>query len=201
MRVTMGCRLMPIRKSNRTRYPADWDSRIRPMILERAGHCCEGSPLYPDCRAVNYQPHPVTGSRVVLTIAHLDHTPENCDPANLRAWCQRCHITYDAPYKAAMKVARRLCDNPDALIMLLGRVGQLACFDETPDLAECDRRLRLIRGLTRTERMAVAGCAGYGGRADAPVPHDAGIDHQAALARHDAAQIDLIELIAESNTQ
>ena len=24
--------------------------------------------------------------RVVLTIAHLDHTPENCDDANLRAW-------------------------------------------------------------------------------------------------------------------
>ena len=24
--------------------------------------------------------------KIVLTIAHLDHTPENCDPANLRAW-------------------------------------------------------------------------------------------------------------------
>jgi hypothetical protein len=34
-------------------------------------------------------------SRVVLTIAHLDHQPENCDPENLRAWCQRCHLTYD----------------------------------------------------------------------------------------------------------
>lgn len=33
---------------------------------------------------------------IVLTIAHLDHTPENCDPANLRAWCQRCHLRYDA---------------------------------------------------------------------------------------------------------
>lgn len=39
--------------------------------------------------------------RVVLTVAHLDHRPENCDPANLRAWCQRCHNAYDAPARRA----------------------------------------------------------------------------------------------------
>lgn len=33
--------------------------------------------------------------RIVLTIAHLDHTPENCALENLRAWCQRCHLAYD----------------------------------------------------------------------------------------------------------
>ena len=33
--------------------------------------------------------------RIVLTIAHLDHTPENCADDNLRAWCQRCHLAYD----------------------------------------------------------------------------------------------------------
>lgn len=33
--------------------------------------------------------------RIILTIAHLDHTPENCDLENLRAWCQRCHLAYD----------------------------------------------------------------------------------------------------------
>lgn len=38
--------------------------------------------------------------KVVLTIAHLDHVPENCEPGNLRALCQRCHLTYDAPEKA-----------------------------------------------------------------------------------------------------
>jgi 5-methylcytosine-specific restriction endonuclease McrA len=27
--------------------------------------------------------------------AHLDHRPENCERENLRAWCQRCHNTYD----------------------------------------------------------------------------------------------------------
>ena len=34
--------------------------------------------------------------RIVLTVAHLDHQPENCEPYNLRAWCQRDHNRYDA---------------------------------------------------------------------------------------------------------
>ena len=37
---------------------------------------------------------------VVLTVAHLDHDEGNADPANLRAWCQRCHNTHDAPHRA-----------------------------------------------------------------------------------------------------
>lgn len=97
---------MPIRAENRNRYPRDWKA-IRASILARAGDRCEGSPLWPDCRAANGQPHPVTGSRVVLTIAHLDHTPENCDPANLRAWCQRCHNAYDAAMRASGIRTRR----------------------------------------------------------------------------------------------
>jgi predicted ATP-dependent serine protease len=33
---------------------------------------------------------------IILTIAHLDHTPENCARENLRALCQKCHNGYDA---------------------------------------------------------------------------------------------------------
>lgn len=33
--------------------------------------------------------------RIVLTVAHLDHQPENCSDDNLRCWCQRCHNRYD----------------------------------------------------------------------------------------------------------
>lgn len=88
---------MPVKDGSR--YPANWKD-IRRAIRERAGDCGEGSPAYPHCRARNGEPHPVTGSRVVLTIAHLDHDPGNCDPANLRAWCQRGHTTYDAPHHA-----------------------------------------------------------------------------------------------------
>lgn len=90
---------MPILPDNRSRYPADWRA-IRDAIIARAGNRCEGSPAYPDCRAQNRKLHPVTRSLVVLTVAHLDHTPEHCEPQNLRAWCQRCHLRYDAPSHA-----------------------------------------------------------------------------------------------------
>jgi len=90
---------MPIRPSERERYPKDW-KQISLAARERAGWRCEGSPAFPDCRAANGEPHPQTGSRVVLTVAHLDHTPENCDPENLKAMCQRCHLVYDAKHHA-----------------------------------------------------------------------------------------------------
>lgn len=45
---------------------------------------------------MNAASHQVTGSKVVLTIAHLDYTSENCNPAILRSWCQRCDHTHDA---------------------------------------------------------------------------------------------------------
>lgn len=48
----------------------------RPMTLQ----CSEG---------------PLKIIRVILTIAHLDHQPENCDPSNLRALCQRHHLAHD----------------------------------------------------------------------------------------------------------
>jgi hypothetical protein len=91
---------MPIRPENRARYPADWKS-ISLEVRTAAGWRCEGSPAWPECRAENAKPHPATGSTVVLTVAHLDHKPENCDRANLKAWCQRCHNTYDAPMRRA----------------------------------------------------------------------------------------------------
>lgn len=97
---------MPINPENRKLYPSNWKD-IAASIRARAGNRCEGSPAYPDCRAENGQPHPATRSRVVLTVAHLDHDPRNCAPDNLKAWCQRCHITYDAPRKAADRKARQ----------------------------------------------------------------------------------------------
>jgi 5-methylcytosine-specific restriction endonuclease McrA len=91
---------MPIKPENRRRYPQDWPA-VSKSVRARAGNVCEGSPDFPDCRAVNGQPHPVTGSRVILTVAHLDHTPENCAPENLKAWCQRCHLNYDRKTRKA----------------------------------------------------------------------------------------------------
>lgn len=105
---------MPIRASERGRYPANW-REISAALRADAGNRCEGSLAYPDCRAENGKPHPVTGSRVVLTVAHLDHQPENCARENLRVWCQRCHLTYDAEHhrRNAAATRRRSLNNLD----------------------------------------------------------------------------------------
>lgn len=108
---------MPIRESERSRYPADWKA-ISKAVRAEAGERCEGSPSYPDCRAENGRPHPDTGSRVILTVAHLDHTPENVERDNLKAWCQRCHLTYDAAHHAANAAATRRGRDTKALARL-----------------------------------------------------------------------------------
>lgn len=38
---------------------------------------------------------------------HADQYPENCDDDNLRAWCQRCHLAYDAEHHRANASATR----------------------------------------------------------------------------------------------
>jgi len=68
------------------------------MILGRAGNCCEW------CEVGNYTIR--DGVKIVLTIAHMDHTPENCEEENLKALCQRCHNRYDAPARARNRKIR-----------------------------------------------------------------------------------------------
>ena len=87
---------MPIRPERRALYPAHWRQLSRSIREDRAGGVCEF------CRKARQgQPHPVTGSRVILTVAHLDHDETGADPAQLAAMCQRCHNTYDAPHRRA----------------------------------------------------------------------------------------------------
>lgn len=102
---------MPIRPENRARYPKDWKTISKRIRFERAASKCEcdgecGGDHIGRCSVVNGTRHPLTGSVVVLTVAHLDHTPENCADDNLKAMCQRCHNRYDAPMRRA-GIARR----------------------------------------------------------------------------------------------
>lgn len=87
---------MPIKPENRSRYPKDW-KQIRASVLERAHHRCEFCGVENHTMRKNREGKEV---RIVLTIAHLDHTPENCKPSNLRALCQKCHNRYDARHRA-----------------------------------------------------------------------------------------------------
>ena len=70
-------------------YHPKWSLISRLIRFKRANNRCE------ECGAENYQPHPITGSKVVLTVAHLDHDKSNNRFSNLKAMCQRCHLSYD----------------------------------------------------------------------------------------------------------
>jgi len=44
---------------------------------------------------------------IVLTVAHLNHQPEDCRPENLAAMCQRHHLAYDHQHHQANAWATR----------------------------------------------------------------------------------------------
>lgn len=108
---------MPIKPENKARYPANWKA-IRAATLERAGYRCEWAGCGVANRTIGFwnagvftkladsrddadfsvDSVTIDGEKVieiVLTIAHLDHTPENNEPFNLAAMCQRHHLAYD----------------------------------------------------------------------------------------------------------
>lgn len=103
---------MPIKPENRAKYPPrrEW-AVIRDELKARAGDRREGSPKFPGCRAANGLPHPETGSKVVLTVAHLDHEPGNNgvpgDRPNIRVLCQRCHLAHDHAHHQLNAAATR----------------------------------------------------------------------------------------------
>jgi 5-methylcytosine-specific restriction endonuclease McrA len=109
---------MPIKPENKKLYPANWKA-ISKRIREQAGNRCAF------CGAVNHEPHPTTGSKVILTVAHLDHNPANCADDNLRALCQKCHLTYDAQHHAK-NAARTRRKKRNSL------TGQLELFEVQP---------------------------------------------------------------------
>lgn len=89
---------MPIDYS---KYPDNWREFSERIRMVRAGNRCEW------CQAENGQPHPVTGSIVVLTVAHLDAYGDICRceavtgkkcaiDCHVVALCQREHLRYDA---------------------------------------------------------------------------------------------------------
>lgn len=93
---------MPIRPEMRSWYPADWAARSRFVRFVRARNRCEW------CGAKNYQPHPVTGSRVVLTTAHVNAGIDRPHQLlNLAALCQRCHNRHDAKARAEGRRKRK----------------------------------------------------------------------------------------------
>lgn len=97
---------MPISKENAKRYPKDW-KEISLRIKERAGWRCEcegecGRGTHEGrCPNVHNGTAYGTGSIVILTTAHLNHTPEDCRDENLKAMCNGCHLHYDRDHHKA----------------------------------------------------------------------------------------------------
>lgn len=70
-------------------YHPKWRLISYLIRFKRAKSKCEW------CDAENGKPHPKTGSKVVLTVAHVDHDKTNNRFNNLAALCQKCHLGHD----------------------------------------------------------------------------------------------------------
>ncbi len=115
---------MPIRPSERARYPKDWKA-ITARIRERDGNKCQqcsvpnglkvGRRIEDESRWIPWSRIEEDPARVmyrgpikiVLTVAHLDHQPENNADDNLAALCQRCHLRYDQQHHQKNAAATR----------------------------------------------------------------------------------------------
>lgn len=122
-----------------SQYPDNWDTEIRPLILERATDA-QGIERCEQCGCENHRwiwYHPATndlphlwtqddaqairwygqarsenGYMVVLTIAHIhDPDPMNCSPDNLMALCQTCHNRFDMKMRQMNRIRNRISDN------------------------------------------------------------------------------------------
>jgi hypothetical protein len=126
---------MPILPENRSRYPKNWKSVVVPFVWARSGGRCEctgqcgkhrtrcnakngarGAWIKPGRFQTVHWNWPfknLNGSMapdlvtIVLTVMHLDHQPEHCEPENLLHGCQRCHNAYDAPHRRETRRSRK----------------------------------------------------------------------------------------------
>jgi 5-methylcytosine-specific restriction endonuclease McrA len=100
--------------SVRNGYPPNW-KEISRVIRERSGGQCEcmgECGLHRDhpgprrCEERNGAKAKWAAGVVVLTVAHLNHTPSDCRPENLKAMCQRCHLRYDVDHHKQSRAER-----------------------------------------------------------------------------------------------
>lgn len=115
---------MPIRREHRYFYPIDWRELSDAIRFGRAKGCCEGcgrphmrqivhlgdgrwfdaeAAAWRDGTGIQCEAIPSYAeiadrariTRVVLATAHRNHDTSDNRPANLAAWCQRCHMLHD----------------------------------------------------------------------------------------------------------
>ena len=83
------------------RYPSDWKA-IALKTKSDAGWKCQGCGK--QCRRPG---EPFVTHKLTLTVAHLNHIPEDVRPENLKALCAPCHLRYDARHHAETRAAKK----------------------------------------------------------------------------------------------
>ena len=110
---------------DRKLYPEDWDD-IASGIKAEVNWCCEfcgracprpgESPqdfMSRICTTCDLATCPVVAEyrksprRYLLTVAHLNHIPADCDRANLKALCSPCHCRYDLKQMGRKRFLKR----------------------------------------------------------------------------------------------
>ena len=120
---------------DRRLYPNDWEA-IASGIKQEVNWCCEqcGRPcLHPGeswtdlLKRLNHTVEQAIAARerqFVLTVAHLDHIPQNTDRSNLKALCAPCHCRYDLA-QMALKVRLKRERQGQLRLFSLEQVGEL----------------------------------------------------------------------------
>lgn len=86
----------------RERYPKNWPEIAR-AVKDEADWCCE------ECGRKCRRPgEPFDTHKRTLTVAHLNHIPEDCRRENLRALCAPCHLRYDAAHHSETRARRAI---------------------------------------------------------------------------------------------
>lgn len=85
----------------RDRYPANW-KQIAMAKKESVGWVCEVCGK--QCRRPG---EPFDTHKRTLTVAHLNHIPEDVRPENLMAMCAVCHLRYDAQHHVETRRRKR----------------------------------------------------------------------------------------------
>jgi len=130
---------MPIDYSE---YPPDWQLRSYFVRVIRAGNRCEW------CGAENFRPHPVTGSKVVLTTAHIWQSKRFNWLMDLAALCQRCHLNHDRKHHVLNRKYGRQWKN-DLLFILMQdyeKLTLMGCFQLIRELMPDAMKEGLFKG-------------------------------------------------------
>lgn len=72
----------------------------------------EAGELQPNRVRASESPDDVTFVKIVLTVAHLNHTPGDDADENLAALCQRCHLKHDREQHKETRARRKDAARP-----------------------------------------------------------------------------------------